>query len=120
MLEDARPFSESKWKHENAQLIHKAMLEHCVRQLAHAILQQALAWRLLELLNFLSNISLDECSVPLKRFLQAPGRDILGHGVYPVGHLPFSGRPCLGERCVGLLTHQERVRHEQERVEVLS
>src|SRR5260221_2609378 len=119
MLEDSRPFAESKWKNENAHLVHKAMLEHGVRQLAHAILQQALAWRLLELLNFLSNIPLDERSVPLQRFLQGSGRDILWHTVYLVRHFPLSGRPDFGEALVGLLTHQERVWHEQKLVEVL-
>ena len=38
MLENPRPFSESERKHENAELIHKAMRDHRVCQLAHAIL----------------------------------------------------------------------------------
>src|SRR5512133_1501552 len=49
MLENARPCPESKWKHEKVKLIHQASFQHRVRQLAHAILQQALTWRLLEL-----------------------------------------------------------------------
>jgi hypothetical protein len=39
LLEDARPFSESKRIHKHAELIHKARFEHCVCQFAHAILQ---------------------------------------------------------------------------------
>lgn len=39
LLEDARSFSESKWKHQNAQFIHETLLEHGVSQLAYAILQ---------------------------------------------------------------------------------
>jgi hypothetical protein len=47
MLEDAWPFSESKRIHKYAKLIHKAILEHCARQLTHAVLQQTLARLLL-------------------------------------------------------------------------
>jgi hypothetical protein len=38
VLKDARPFSKGKRKHDKAELIHKAVLEHGVSQLAHAIL----------------------------------------------------------------------------------
>src|SRR3954454_12516302 len=109
MLKDARPFSESKRIHENAELIHKAVPEHCMRQLAHAILQQTLARLLLELSDLLNNVSLDECSVPLKRLLQGSGRDILGHTVYPVRVFSLPGRPNHCEAQVGFLAYHERV-----------
>src|SRR6266567_290827 len=118
MLEDARPFSESKRINKNAELIHKAMLEHCVRQLAHAILHQTLARLLFELPDLLSNVSLYECSVPLKRLLPGSGRNVLGHTVYPVRVFSFPGRPDLGKHFVGLPTYQERVWHEEKLVEV--
>ena len=70
MLENARPLSERKRKHEKAELIHKASFKHRVRQLAHAILQQTLARLLFEFPDLLSNIPLYERSVPLKRLLQ--------------------------------------------------
>src|SRR6266850_1144267 len=118
MLEDARPFSERKRINKNAEFIHKAILEHCVRQLAHAILQQTRARLLLELPDLLGNVSLYERSVPLKRLLLRSGRDILGHTVYPVRVFSLPCGPDPGEECVGLLTHQERVWHEQKLVEV--
>lgn len=118
MFEDARPFSEGKRKHEHAELIDQASLKHRLRQFSHAILQQTLARLLLELPDLLSNVPLYEASIPLKRLLEGSGRDILGHAVDPVRVFSLPGWPDLGEELVGLLTHQERVWHEQEVVEV--
>lgn len=66
-LEDTRPCSERKWKHKKLDLIDKVMLEQGVRQLADAILQQALARHLLKLPDLISSIPLDEFGVPLER-----------------------------------------------------
>jgi hypothetical protein len=118
VLEYARPFSARKWKYQKAQLIHEAMLEHGTRQLAHAILHQTRARLLLELPDLLSNISLYECRVPLKRLFQGSGYDIFGHPIDLVCHFPFPGRPNLGEGFVGLTPHHERIWHEQKIIEI--
>src|SRR6266498_3884394 len=106
MVEDARPFSISKWKHQNTQFIHKTVLEQGVRQLAHAILQQTRARLLLELSDRLSNIPLYKCRVPLKRLLQASRRDIFGHTIYLVCHFPLASRPDLSKPFIGYPTYQ--------------
>src|SRR5829696_3728245 len=96
------------------------MFEHGVRQLAHTVLQQTLACCLLELADLLSNVPLDERSIPSKRLLQGSRRDVLGHTVYPLCVLSLPGGPDGGESFVGLLTHQERIWHEQKLFEVFS
>jgi hypothetical protein len=43
-LENARAFAKGKWKNENAELVDQPVLQHRVRELANAVLQQAVAW----------------------------------------------------------------------------
>jgi hypothetical protein len=118
MLENAWPFSESKRKHKNAEFINKAMLEHCVRKLSRAILQQILPRPLLKLPDLLSDVPFYECRVPLKRFLQGSRSDILGHPIYPVRDFSLSGRPDFGEGLVSLPSHQECFGHKYKLIAV--
>jgi len=105
MLENARPRSERKRKHEQAELIHKASRKQRVRQLAHAILQQTRARLLFEFPYLLSYIPLYERRIPVKRFFQGSLRNILVHAVDSVRIFPLPGRPDLSEKRVRFLAH---------------
>src|SRR5262245_11748923 len=118
VLEDSRSLTERERKNEHADFVHEPALEQTAREFSHAVLKKCYLRRFLEPRDAFGTVALDERRAPLKRGLQRSGRNVLRHGVDPIGHFPLPRRPNMREPLVGLPAHDEGVRHEQELVEV--
>src|ERR1700716_73087 len=96
-------------------LVGEAPGGELVGQFAAAEGDQVPAVLALEASHALGEVALDQRRVPLERFFQGPGGDVLGDAVHPLGETGVVGDigPAAGEPLVDPASEQERVRGQE-------
>ena len=104
-------------EHPEVELVDEVVADQCSVDLARAELQDVLPGLVLELGNFLGQVSLDDRGVP-GGLLERVRGDVLRKAVDAVGVLARPRRPRLDEALVGHSSQQESVGREQQVVRV--